>query len=69
MLPNPAAVKPKEGSSKNVFFDNDDLDSMAKHFIGNMQRLGILGHIHLRIPSQFGCFFPDIGRTWSFPRT
>uniref|UniRef100_A0A1B0DAA4 Mitochondrial import inner membrane translocase subunit TIM22 n=1 Tax=Phlebotomus papatasi TaxID=29031 RepID=A0A1B0DAA4_PHLPP len=38
MLPNPAAVKPKEGGSKNVFFDNDDLDSMAKHFIGNMQR-------------------------------
>ncbi|XP_055695702.1 mitochondrial import inner membrane translocase subunit Tim22 [Lutzomyia longipalpis] len=38
MLPNPAAAKPKDAAPRNVFFENDDMDSMARHFIGNMQR-------------------------------
>ncbi|GAB0094766.1 Mitochondrial import inner membrane translocase subunit TIM22 [Sergentomyia squamirostris] len=38
MLPNPETLKPQGSSERNVFFPNDDLDAMAKHFIGNMHR-------------------------------
>lgn len=53
----PKAPEPKENGDKpprNVFFESDGLDHMAKHFVGNNIRL--VWSIHSKI-SRFGCIY------------
>ena len=45
LLPNPDAKEPEvQPKTTGIFFENDDLDAMARHFIGNNFRLLI--HLH-----------------------
>lgn len=40
LLPNPDAKAPEvEPKTTGIFFENHDLDEMARHFIGNNFRL------------------------------
>lgn len=61
LLPDPskyyANPTPKPTDKKHVFFENEELDQMAKHFIGNNYRFVKFSHV--KIFNNFFLFFQN----------
>lgn len=55
LLPKPFTPKEKsEPLTRNVFFENDTMDNMAKHFVGNNSRqVSIIPQKHIFIKKIF----------------